>query len=231
MRHEREYIDDWLVKYDGQPVVRWKMLPRSTAAVRTCIHLKGCNGSGKSTIPMQLLRLSKNREYFAARPNTTKPCGVYCPELNLAIVGIYPEGTNCGGCDAVGDTQSVKTILAALWRRDCHIMFEGVIVGDIKSTFYELMKAFNAVNRRELSICFMGTPLKECLRRIQERNGGKPINETLVEQKYRNSLGHLKYYLDQGDIDVKVLNTSGTKVEVLRKFCELYPLEGEWSRS
>jgi hypothetical protein len=162
-----------------------------------------------------------NWVYLTLSKADKKPVATFCPTYDTVILGTYL--TACGGCDSIGDTQMVKTLLARLWRKNVHILFEGVIVGDIKSTFYELMLEFNQVHPREVSFCFMGTKYRECLRRIQHRNGGKAINEGMVKAKYINSCKHLQYYLEQGNVDCRVLRTTGTPREVFTRFRGLYP--------
>ena len=215
--------DGFITSFDGVPVWRLSELkpakgPRKPLYV---INLKGCNGSGKSTVPIGMINHDNKTVLLTMSPEDKKPVATFCPTYDIVWLGTYL--TACGGCDSLGDTQVVKQILKMLWKKDVHIGFEGVIVGDIKSTFYEILQGFRSVHEREVSFCFMGTPLKECLRRIQVRNGGKEINTALVASKYKNSVTHLKFYLEQGDVDCKVLKTRGTKLEVLQRFLGLYP--------
>ena len=217
----------WITSYDGVPVRKPSEFRKlKPGMVFSCVNLKGCNGSGKSTVPIQFIKHSQASgkiSYVVLSRDDKKPVATFCEEFNLIIVGLYLPGTNCGGCDSVGNTDLVKDVLAAFWVRRVNIMFEGVIVGDIKSTFYELMKAFAARVPRNISFCFMGTKFSECLRRIQKRNGGKDIKEDLVKAKYRNSMTHLQYYLEQGDVDCQVLDTRGPIPKVFHRFCQLYP--------
>lgn len=220
--------EGWITEYDGVPVIRFSQIPKLSkteakrAPLKYAINIKGCNGSGKSTVLIAMIEEEKDRmKYVVCSPEDKKPVATYLPEWDTVIIGTYL--TACGGCDSLGNTDVVKFVLSRLWKTDSHILFEGVIVGDIKSTFYELMKAFREVHQRRISFCFMGTKLSECLARIQKRNGGKPINEELVRQKYKNSVTHLQYYIGQADVGVQVLNTEGTKREVMNRFTALYP--------
>lgn len=213
--------EGWLHQYDGRIVRRIRDMGQSPTYHQMAINLKGTNGSGKSTVPMQMIANDQSWTFLTMSKDDVKPVGVYCHKFKTAIIGTYL--TNCGGCDSLGNTQVVKEVLKHLWRRDCHILYEGVIVGDIRETFYRIMLDFRAIHGRELGFCFMGTRLKECLRRIQARNGGKPINEEMVRQKYQNSAKHLQAYLDEGLVPCTVLDTTGTKQEVFQKFLELYP--------
>lgn len=238
MKHDAVFDGSILTSYDGVEVRLIDRLPDFRFAntfpehpkqTRLCINLKGCNGSGKSTIPMTLVSTTSRYMYLTASAEDKKPCAMYIPDLRLVILGVYSDAVNCGGCDSLGDTQIVKSLLLRLWKKDVHILFEGVIVGDIKSTFYEIMLKFSGVYVRNIIFTFMGTKFSTCLARIQSRNGGKPINTELVKQKYKNSVVQLKYYLDQGDVGVQVLDTSGTKIEVVTKFMKLNPeLEKMW---
>lgn len=215
--------DGYIDSYDGIPVQRLSSVGRAKGprAPLYVINLKGANGSGKSTIPIRMIKKDKQVVLLVTSPEDKKPVATYCPTFQVVILGTYL--TACGGCDSLGNTQVVKELLKLLWKKDVHILYEGVIVGDIKSTFYELMVEFRKVHPRVVSFCFMGTTLKECLRRIQIRNGGKKINEDLVSSKYRNSVTHLRYYLDQEDVECKVLKTHGTMQDVFARFRALYP--------
>jgi len=215
----------WISSYDGIPVWRLSTLKAAKGPRKPlyAINLKGANGTGKSTIPMRMIQHDKKAVLLTLTQLDKKPVATFLPQYGVVLIGLYLKDTACGGCDSLGDTQVVKQILKALWKKDVHILFEGVIVGDICSTFYEIMKGFREVHSRQVSFCFMGTPLKEALRRIQIRNGGKEINTALVAQKYQNSIRQLKFYLEQGDVDCKVLKTSGTMEDVFKRFCGLYP--------
>jgi predicted ABC-type ATPase len=230
----------WLVEYDGVRVERVSTLPDNTPQVmdvaipgrhihhefqdrKMCVNIKGTNGSGKSTIPIYMIKHDNDVVYLVTKSTDRKPVATYCKGFDTVILGAYLAGTNCGGCDYLTDTQQAKFVLSRLWKKDVHILYEGVIVGDIKSTFYEVMLAFNQIHERDLSFCFMGTRFKECLKRIQRRNGGKPIKEELVRSKYKNATTHLRYYLEQGKVPCTVLDTNCSRQEAFNRFLGMYP--------
>lgn len=212
--------EGWITEYRGMQVLRvrdLKKTPRGNEHV--IINLKGCNGSGKSTIPQMMIELDEHVRLLTISKDDKLPVATLCLTFNTIIIGRY--FTACGGCDTLIPSQ-VQQIIQKLWLRDYNIIFEGVIVGDIKSTFYALMKECRDLAPRQVHFCFMGTPFKKCLERIQKRNGGKEINTEMVRQKYRNSVKHLAYYLEQGDVDCWVLPTDGSKTRVYDRFIQHY---------
>ena len=213
----------WITAYRGMPVWRSKQLTTSLPkATRLIINLKGCNGSGKSTIPQMMIESEgENAVLITISKEDKLPVATFCPTYNTVILGRY--FTACGGCDTLIPSQ-VQEIIKKLWLKDVHILFEGVIVGDIKSTFYNLMRECREVSPRIVEFCFMGTPFKTCLKRVSLRNGGKPVKVEQIRQKYRNAVSHLKYYLSQGDVGVWVLPTQGSRLAVFNRFLQHYPM-------
>ena len=213
----------WLVSYDGRQVIPADLLPENTErpGYHYCINLKGCNGSGKSTVVFEMLRTG-NWVYITTEAHQKKPIAIYSRKYNTVILGTYMS--QCGGCDTLSNTKVVAELLKLFWDKDVNVLYEGVIVGDIKSTFYELMKELRERYYRHVSFCFMGTTIRECLARVQKRNGGKEVNENLIRGKYATSIRQLKWYLEQGDVECTVLDTKHPKNVVFRKFLELYSL-------
>ena len=208
--------EGWITSYNDIPVLKIKDLKKaSPGSNHLIVNLKGCNGSGKSTIPKMMIEEEESLFLLTRNKEDKKPVATFCPTFNTVIIGTY--FTACGGCDTLIPSE-VQHIIAKLWLKDVNILFEGVIVGDIKSTFYELMKEFRGQAPRDVHFCFMGTPFKECLKRIQKRNGGKEIKTELVRQKYKNSVSQLRYYLEQGDVGVWVLPTDGSRTRVYERF-------------
>lgn len=128
------------------------------------------------------------RQYAATRspvvthvevPNH-KPIPVTHLSNRVAILGDYsPEATGTtAGCDRIKTQQAAKDALLSI---DADVvLFEGIIV----STIFQPWSDWSHENNG-MVWAFLDTPLNVCLDRIQSRNGGKPINEKLVEDKWR----------------------------------------------
>jgi predicted ABC-type ATPase len=148
------------------------------------INVRGCNGSGKTTLLRSLATDPLCRVTNAIVPDH-KPIPVtYCPD-GLAIIGDYTPaaaGSTTAGLDRI-KTQAAAKAVAELVGRDPEVkavLFEGVVVSTIYGPWQEWSKANGG-----MIWAFLDTPLEVCLKRIQERNGGKPIKEDQVADKHR----------------------------------------------
>jgi gluconate kinase len=146
------------------------------------INLRGTNGSGKSTVARALLA---GREPIDLAPYVTPGgekravLGHRVPSLNLIVVG--PYRTVCGGCDAIKTQDLVCESVRMAAGMARHVFFEGVIVSTLFTRYLELSRELGG-----LTWAYLDTPPDVCLRRIQERNGGKAIKVDLVMAKTRS---------------------------------------------
>jgi hypothetical protein len=219
-------VDGWLAEYAGRYVMRVQHLRSDRAKTndpKYTIGLKGTFGAGKSTVAMMLIGQDSEHYFVTAAQSDKKPIATFLPKFNLVIVGTYLN--QCGGCDGLAP-RAVQQYLRLLWPYDCHILYEGAIVAGIISTYYELTKALRNEHHRDVSFCFLNTPVEECVRRIYLRNGGKKFNEANVAAKDSSIWTAYELYVRKSDVQCSVLNTSCTKEEVRQGFLSLYPRLG-----
>lgn len=132
------------------------------------VQIKGCNGAGKSTIPKQMVEQSANVEFDGV--NTV------LHDVGWVLIGPYEPGklTACG-CDKLSKVQAVKdAILNALDNHSTyHILFEGMMISTIKSTFYDfLMDLRQSRGIDPLFVILKATP-EGCLERLSARGTRK----------------------------------------------------------
>jgi hypothetical protein len=134
------------------------------------VSIRGCGGSGKSTVARGLLRLGCTQvlRYGAL-------LGPQYPEahaLQFGSVGgpvhlIGPYLTEeTAGCDYFRTQKRVRDVVLA-YRQRGHAVFEGSASGD---DYGELMQALEPYGR-EIVIAFLTTPLVACLARCARRHG------------------------------------------------------------
>jgi thymidylate kinase len=181
------------------------------------VNLRGTNGSGKSTVARGLIMVDPEaRIVYLAEYKTEAGAerwvpGYHVPKLDLVVVG--PYRTDCGGCDAIKTQALVKEAVRKAASLTTHVLFEGVIVSTLFSGYLELSKGLVADGRTPLAWCYLDTPVEECLRRIQVRNGGKPIKEDLVRQKVRAIEGTRRKAQEAGE-EVRMVNHQRALEEV-----------------
>lgn len=165
------------------------------------VNIRGCNGSGKSTIPMSMMELDPDFEVVKLGVSKTgKPCSpaiTIFHKLGWIALGTYFNKT--GGMDTY--KTNADTVLALNYAiknyPEYDIVMEGVIASTIKSTYAELFQELEENGQEVLIMAFL-PPLKVCLERIQKRNGGKPIKEELVASKWRSVYNGVKYFKEVG---------------------------------
>ncbi|QYW02144.1 nucleotide kinase [Stenotrophomonas phage Sonora] len=152
------------------------------------INVRGCNGSGKTTLLRCLARSPECRVVFVAmtqEENKGRAIPVtYTPD-RLAIIGDYTlaaAGQTTAGLDRIQTQAAAKRVIEkviAAGDVDA-VLFEGVIVSTIFGPWLDWSRANGG-----MIWAFLDTPLDVCLKRIHDRNGGKPIKEELVVAKER----------------------------------------------
>lgn len=167
--------------------------------MKTFLNIRGTNGSGKSTLArrffgehdaeVELVNQTFAREKKQDDGTTTtehvhvRVTGQMNPDNLTCVVGNY--GTMAGGLDKVKFFEAqFKAIEVALALPDVSLVVgEGVLASTVFGSWAEHAKKLISEGHRVIW-AFMTTPVAECLARIQKRNGGKPIKEDLVKDKW-----------------------------------------------
>lgn len=148
------------------------------------INIRGTNGSGKSTLVRKVMTEFQVVPYYS-NPKTSKAevLGYVTPNGKVAVIGKYT--TDCGGCDTIKNQQEIKNRIDLMAKnlRPKVILFEGVVVSTIYQPWYDFAATYGG-----MTWAYLDTPLEVCLQRINERNGGKEINVSLVEDKIKSIL-------------------------------------------
>ena len=186
------------------------------------VNIRGCNGSGKSTIPMQMMELDPDFEVIKLGIGKTgKPCNpaiTVFPNLKWVALGTYFNKT--GGMDTYSNNKETYKALDYVLKHypDYDVVMEGVIASTIKSTYAQLFTELEENAGQQVLIMAFVPPLEVCLERIQQRNGGKPIKEELVEGKWRSVNSGVEYFRHSGLTCLRIDTSKCTKENMLRNF-------------
>lgn len=185
------------------------------------VNIRGCNGAGKSTVPMSMMELDPEYEIVKLGVGKTgKPCNpalTVFHKLKWVALGTYLNKT--GGMDTYGTNAETRQALEYVLEHypDYDVVMEGVIASTIKSTYAELFKSLESQGHQVLIMAFL-PPLKVCLERIQQRNGGKPIKEDLVESKWYSVESGVTYFRNEGLTALRIDTSKCSRENMLKNF-------------
>jgi len=172
------------------------------------VNIRGCNGSGKSTVPISML--NDPYMYVVEKPYKGKDRKVVTvfPTYGWVALGSYHN--KCGGLDGYVDTDMIKKCVWWALKKypEYNILMEGVIPSTVYSTYEKLfLEVQEKYPERCVVVLNLLPPVKECLKRIQLRNGGKAIKEDLVRSKWTTVAKNAEKFAEAGIISLKWNNT------------------------
>lgn len=193
--------------------------------VRLLVNIRGCNGAGKSTIP--ILMMDDPQMYTVTKKYKGKQRKILTvfPTYGWVTLGTYFNKT--GGLDVLPNNELIlKSVKYAIKHfPDYDILMEGIIASTIYSTYLKLFYEVQSEYGIKVIVMNFLPPFETCLERVYQRNGGKPIKEGYVLSKYRTvERNHERFKAD--DIcSLKIDNSRTFRDNMLKKFlktCEKY---------
>lgn len=180
--------------------------------MRVLVNIRGCNGAGKSTIPLSMMDDPK-MEVIGIKGGK-RPYLTIFPTYGWIALGTYFNKT--GGLDTYRTNEETRQALfAALEYTEMDILMEGVIASTIKSTYVNL---FRDIQARKIIVVSFIPPIEVCLERIYQRNGGKPIKEEQVYSKWRTVDRNVEYFRQHGFTSLRIDTSKVTKDQMLPRF-------------
>lgn len=185
------------------------------------VNIRGCNGSGKSTIPISMM--DDPDMYIVEKPYNGKSKRILTvfPSYGWVALGSYFNKT--GGLDTFPNNKFTKKVLKYCIRHypEYDILMEGIIASTIYSTYRDLFKLVKKRYSITPVVINFIPPLDIAINRIYQRNCGKPINEDAVENKWNIvKRNHFKFK-DDGFISLIVDTNLCKKQEMLGNFLDV----------
>ena len=175
---------------------------------RVLVNIRGCNGAGKSTIPMSMMDDPKMyvHEIVGSDGKRISAITVF-PSYGWVALGTYFNKT--GGLDTLKNNAVTKlTLFAALdGFPEYDVLMEGIMASTIRSTYIDLFHEVEEYyGKEQLKVIVMSLlpPVDVALSRIYERNGGKPINETAVVGKWNTVARNVSEFTEAGFTSIRV---------------------------
>jgi len=194
--------------------------------VKTILKIGGTNGSGKSTIPLWLLK-NYDSSVLASDGTKTRLTLIELPQRQkLIVLGSYH--TQCGGCDGIQPYAQILEWLEKATKLvpDAHVLMEGSLI-TCHGTLGEYMQVV-APKTHKAVYAMMGTPLDVCVERVNIRRAAKgkgPLEDTKnVDSKHRSSHISLAKLAARG-LNTKTIDYKRPVVDTLSVFGVTLPRE------
>ena len=187
---------------------------------RMLVNIRGCNGAGKSTIPMSMMDDPDMfvQELIGSDGKRISSLTVF-PSYGWVALGTYFNKT--GGLDTLKNNDVTRiTLYAALdMFPEYDVLMEGIMASTIRSTyidlFHEIEKTYKGL---KVLIVSLLPPVEIAISRVYKRNGGKPIKEDAVRGKWETVERNVKYFSDAGFDSIRVNSAKVKKSQMLSAF-------------
>ena len=188
---------------------------------RILVNIRGCNGSGKSTIPMSMMDDPKMyvQEIIGSDGKKISALTVF-PSYGWVALGTYFNKT--GGMDTLKNNAITRmTLYAALdGFPEYDVLMEGIMASIIRSTYIDLFHEVEEYYKGELQVIVVSLlpPISTCIKRVYSRNGGKPIQEDAVAGKWETVRKNVACFAEAGFVSIRVNSAKVRKDQMLQAF-------------
>lgn len=188
---------------------------------RMLVNLRGCNGAGKSTIPMSMMDDPEMyvHDIIGSDGKRISAITVF-PSYGWVALGTYFNKT--GGLDTLKNNEVTKmTLYAALdGFPEYNVLMEGIMASTIRSTYIDLFHEVEQYYGKQLKVLIISLlpPVEVAISRVYSRNGGKPIKEDAVRGKWQTVARNVSAFADAGFTSVRVDSSKVPKHKMLKAF-------------
>ena len=185
------------------------------------VNVRGCNGAGKSTIPMSMMDDPEMYVHEIKGSDGKRMSAITVfPSYGWVALGTYFNKT--GGMDTLRDNWTTRmTLYAALdGFPEYNVLMEGIMASTIRSTYIGLFQEVQEYYGDDLTIMIISLlpPVEVAISRVYSRNGGKPINEEAVRGKWETVARNVAAFADAGFTSVRVDSSKVPKHKMLKAF-------------
>lgn len=185
------------------------------------VNVRGCNGAGKSTIPMSMMDDPEMYVHEIKGSDGKRMSAITVfPSYGWVALGTYFNKT--GGMDTLRDNWTTRmTLYAALdGFPEYNVLMEGIMASTIRSTYIDLFQEVQEYYGDDLTIMIISLlpPVEVAISRVYSRNGGKPINEEAVRGKWETVARNVAAFGEAGFTSITLNTAKIPKERMLRVF-------------
>lgn len=186
---------------------------------RLLVNIRGCNGSGKSTIPLSMMddpELCVETLYDSSGERVVS--FTVFPAYGWIALGTYFNKT--GGLDTVRSIEHTKLALHAALSLypEYDVLMEGILCSTTFSSYAALYHEVEKQYKRKVIILSLMPPVEEAIHRVYKRNGGKQVKNELIESKWNAVYNSHQKFKNDGFCTVRVDSSKITKEQMLPAF-------------
>lgn len=188
--------------------------------MRVLVNIRGCNGAGKSTIPMSMMDdpAMYVHEIRGSDGKRISAITVF-PTYGWVALGTYFNKT--GGMDTLRDNWTTRmTLYAALdGFPEYNVLMEGIMASTIRSTYIDLFHEVEEYyDDLKVLVISLLPPVEVAISRVYSRNGGKPIQEDAVRGKWETVARNVSAFREAGFTSVRADSSKVPKDKMLKAF-------------
>ena len=188
--------------------------------MRVLVNIRGCNGAGKSTIPMSMMD-DPDMYVHEIRGSDGKRMSAITvfPTYGWVALGTYFNKT--GGMDTLRDNWTTRmTLYAAIdGFPEYNVLMEGIMASTIRSTYIDLFHEVEEYyDDLKVLVISLLPPVEVAISRVYSRNGGKPIQEDAVRGKWETVARNVSAFREAGFTSVRVDSSKVPKDKMLKAF-------------
>lgn len=197
--------------------------------MRALVNIRGCNGAGKSTIPMSMMDDPKMYVHEIRGSDGKRMSAITVfPTYGWVALGTYFNKT--GGMDTLRDNWTTRmTLYAALdGFPEYNVLMEGIMASTIRSTYIDLFHEVEDYYGEDLKVIIISLlpPVEVAISRVYSRNGGKPIQEEAVRGKWETVARNVSAFSEAGFTSLRVDSSKVSRDKMLKAFLKTIKKHG-----
>lgn len=189
--------------------------------MRIIANIRGCNGSGKSSIPMSMLDDPDMFVIYKPYKGRDKGIATVFPNYGWIALGTYFNKT--GGLDGFPNKAFTEKVFWYILKHypEYNILLKGAVASTYYGPYIEMFKAAQQkYPSHRIWVCSLIPSYKICLKRVLHRNGGKPINEQRLLHRYNYVVSSHQKFVDAG-IHAFTWDNKGAKKKQVKLIAQL----------
>lgn len=186
---------------------------------RVLVNIRGCNGSGKSTVPLSMMDDPDMCVETLTNSLGQRVAAITVfPRYGWVALGTYFNKT--GGLDTISCIEAANIALhaAICLYPDYDVLMEGILCSTTFSSYAAMFHEVEKTYEIQVIILSLMPPVEVAIERVYSRNGGKPVKENLIRDKWDMVYRSHQKFKHDGFCTVRVNPAKITREQMLPCF-------------